>query len=168
MAVSIIITPNILEYVWEMWNFKTPVYLYQNFLDCLNIMYIITPITSFDFKNFNFLILPKIDGIDNIEKTIIFAYKIEKDRTSVIYLQTFLLNKLKNRGEDIIKSFLSILEIITRTNWLEKFLIGNTKIIIYVDITKMMIDILDIRHIIQWKKLLSILLLSQFLSKLNV
>lgn len=79
-------------------------------------MYIITPITSFDFKNFNFLILPKIDGIDNIEKTIIFAYKIEKDRTSIIYLQTFLLNKLKNRSEDIIKSFLSILEIITRTN----------------------------------------------------
>ena len=68
-----------------------------------------------------------------------------------IYLQIFLPDKLKNRGKDIIKSFLLILEVTTKTNWLKKFLIGNTRIIICTDVAGMEVDISDIKRVIQLK-----------------
>lgn len=113
-----------------MLNLKTSVYLYQKFLDYLNIIYTIASIISLSFKNINFLISPKIGGISNIEKIIIFVDSIEKSKTLVIYLQTFLLDKLKDKGKDIIKSFALILKIITNINWLDKFFTGNTEVII--------------------------------------
>ncbi len=116
MVNSAIMIPNTLEYVRKILNLKTLIHLYQRPLDYLNITYTITPITSSNFKDFNFLIPPKIDSIGNIENTMIFINSIEKDRALAIYLQTFLPDKLKNRGEDIIKSFSSILETITKTD----------------------------------------------------
>lgn len=107
-------TLNTLEYVQKMLNLKTPVYLYRRPLDCPNIMYTVAPITSYKFKDLNFLIPPKIDGIGNIEKTMIFIDSVEKGRVLVIYLQIFLLDKLKDRGKDIIKSFSSILETVIK------------------------------------------------------
>lgn len=89
-----------------MLNLKTLVCLYQKLLDCLNIIYIVALIISSGFKNFHFLILLKINNISNIEKTMIFIDSIEKDRALIIYLQTLLSGKLKNKGENIIKSFL--------------------------------------------------------------
>ena len=71
MAVSATMTPNIFKYIQKTLNFKTPIHLYQKLLDCPNITYIVTPITSFGFEDRNFLILPKISGIGNIEKTMI-------------------------------------------------------------------------------------------------
>ncbi len=50
---------------------------------------------------------------------MIFVNSIQKGRALVIYLQTFLLDKLKDRGKDIIKFFSSILEIIVKTDWLD-------------------------------------------------
>lgn len=67
------------------------------------------------------------------ESLQIFVDSIEKARFLAIYLQTFLLDKLKNRNKDIIKSFSLILETIIKTNWLEKFLIRDTRIIICID-----------------------------------
>lgn len=148
MAVSATMTPNILKYVRKTLNLKTPVCLYQRLLDCLNIMYIVTLITSSDFEDLNFLIPPKIGGICNIEKTMIYVDSIEKSRALAIYLQTFLPDKLKNRGEDIIKSFSSILKVTIKTDWLEKFLTGNTKIIICINASGMGVDIPDIKHVI--------------------
>ena len=131
-----------------MLNLKTLVCLYQKLLDCLNIIYIVALIISSGFKNFHFLILLKINNISNIEKTMIFIDSIEKDRALIIYLQTLLSGKLKNKGENIIKSFLWILEATTKTDWLEKFFTNNTKIMIYTDAAKMEINISNIKHII--------------------
>ncbi len=80
---------------------------------------------------------------------MIFIDSIEKNRALAIYLQTLLPNKLKNRGKDIIKSFSSILEVTTKIDWLEKFLIGNIRIIISMDAAEIGFVILDIKHIIQ-------------------
>ena len=129
IAISVMMTPNTLEYVKKTLNLKTPVRLYQKLLDHPNITYIVALITSFGFEDLNFLIPPKIGGISNIEKTIIFVDNVEKDRALAIYLQIFLSDKLKDRDEDIIKSFSLILEAILKTDWLEKFLIGNIRII---------------------------------------
>ncbi len=52
-------------------------------------MYIITLITSFGFKDFNFLILPKINGIGNIKKTIIFIDSVKKGKALAIYYKLF-------------------------------------------------------------------------------
>ena len=131
-----------------MLNLKTPICLYQKLLDCLNITYTVAPIPSSGFKNFNFLVLPKINGIVNLEKSMIFVDNVEKHRALAIYLQSLLLDKLKNRGKDIIKSFSSILETITKTDWLEKFLTDNTRIIIYMDTIGMGVNIFNIKCII--------------------
>ncbi len=73
-------------------------------------------------KTSNFLIPSKLSSISKIKKIINFVDNIEKGRVLAIFLQIFLLDKLKNRDEDIIKSFSLILEVITKTNWLKKFL----------------------------------------------
>lgn len=62
-------------------------------------------ITSSSFEKLNFLILSKKDSSGNIEKTMIFVNSIKKYRIMVLYLQTFLPDRLKNRGKDIIKFF---------------------------------------------------------------
>ena len=80
---------------------------------------------------------------------MIFVDSVKKSRALAIYLQTLLLDKLKDRGEDIIKSYLTILEATTKTDWLEKFLTGNTKIIICTNATRIRVNILDIKHVIQ-------------------
>ncbi len=113
-----------------MLNLKTSVCLYQRFLDCLNIIYTITLIIRPGFENVNFLISLKIDDISNIKKIMIFIDSFEKSKALVIYLQTFLLDKLKDKGKHIIKSFSLILKIIININWLDKFLTSNTKIIV--------------------------------------
>ena len=79
---------------------------------------------------------------------MIFVNSVGKSKALAIYLQTLSLDKLKNKGKDIIKSFLSILEIIIKTDWLEKFLIGNTRIIICTNAAGMGVDIPDIKRII--------------------
>lgn len=61
------------------------------------------------------------------------------------------MNKLKDRNKNIIQSFLSILEIIIKIDWLKKFFTSNTKIIICIDISRIKINIPDIKCIIQWK-----------------
>lgn len=79
---------------------------------------------------------------------IIFIDNVEKSRTLLIYLQILLPDKLKNRGKDTIKSFLSILETISKTDWLEKLLTYDIKLIIYIDAIGIGVDIPDIQHII--------------------
>lgn len=107
-------TLDIFKYIFKILNFKILVFLYQRFLSYLNIMYIVTLITNSNFKNLNFLILPKIDGTYNIKKTIIFIDSVERSKVLKIYSQIFLLDKLKNKGKDIIKSFLWIIKIIIK------------------------------------------------------
>lgn len=80
---------------------------------------------------------------------MIFVDGMKKSIALGMYWQIFLLNNLKDRGNDVIKSFSFILEKKTKTNRLENFLNSNTKIIIYTDIIKMEIDIPNIRYIIQ-------------------
>lgn len=116
MAVSAIITLNTLEYIRKTSNLKILIRLYQKILNYLKIIYTIALIINSSFKNLNFLILPKISNISNSEKTIIFVNSIEKNTVLKIYLQTFLLNNLKNRRNNIIKFFLLILIIKTKTN----------------------------------------------------
>lgn len=114
MAVSATITTHTLKYVRKTLNLKTPVRLYRRPLDCPNITYTIAPITSSSFKDLNFLIPLKTGGIGNIEKTIIFVNSVEKDIALGKYLRSLLPNNLKDRGEKIIVSFPSILEIKTK------------------------------------------------------
>lgn len=116
MAISATMTLNIIEYIQKMLNLKTLVHLYQKPLDCQNITYTVVLITSSDFKDFNFLMPLKIGGIDNIGKTMIFIDSVEKGKAVAIYLQTLLPDKLKNRGENINKSFSSILEVTSKTD----------------------------------------------------
>lgn len=85
-------------------------------MNCLNITYIVTPIPSSSFKDLNFLVLLKIGGISNIKKIMIFIDSVKKGITLGKYLQSFLLDNLKNRGKKIIISFLSMLETKTKTD----------------------------------------------------
>lgn len=68
-----------------MLNLKILVYLYQRFLNCLNITYIVALITNSGFKDLNFLILLKISSNSSIEKIMIFVDSVEKNRALVIY-----------------------------------------------------------------------------------
>lgn len=148
-TVLVTMTLNTLEYIRKTLNFKMLVHFYRKPLDRLNITYTVAPITSSGFKDINFLIPPKISSIVNIEKIMIFVISIEKCKALEIYLQTLLPDKLKDRGEDTIKSFSSILEATSKTEWLEKFLNDDTRIIICKDAGEMVVDILDIRRVIQ-------------------
>ena len=80
---------------------------------------------------------------------MIFINSIDKDIALRKYLQTLLLDNLKDRGKKIILSFLSILKAKTKIDWLKNFLNGNTRIKICIDATKIRVDILDIRYVIQ-------------------
>lgn len=73
---------------------------------------------------------------------------MEKDIALRKYLPTLLPDNLKDKGKKIIISFLSTLKTKLKTNYLEDFLNGNIRIIIYIDVAEMGVDILDIRHII--------------------
>lgn len=150
MAISVTITPNILKYVRKTTNLKTAVRLYWRSLDYVNIIYTVVPITNSSFQNLNFRILSKLSAIGNIEKTMIFVNSIEKSIALGLYLWTLLLENLKNREDDIIKSFLLVLKAKTKTDWLEAFLNGNTRIIICTDTKKMRVNIPDIKRVIQW------------------
>lgn len=79
---------------------------------------------------------------------MIFADSVKKSRVLAIYLWIFLLDKLKDKDENIIQSFSSILEVTTKTDWLEKFFTGDTRIIICMDNIEMGVDIPDIKHVI--------------------
>lgn len=148
MAVSITMTINTLEYVRKTLNLKIPIRLYRRLLNCPNIIYAVTPITSSGFKDLNFLVSPKISGIGNIEKTMIFVDNVEKDIALGKYLQSLLPNNLKDRGEKIIVSFSSILKAKTKTDYLKDFLNGNTRILICTNATQIGVDIPDIRRVI--------------------
>lgn len=146
MAISAIMTLNILEYIRKSLNPKTLVCLYQKPLNCPNITYTIALITSFSYEDLNFLILPKISSI---EKTMIFIDSIEKGIALGIYLRAFLLDNLKDRGYDIIKFFSSIFKVKTKIIWAKAFFNSDTKIIICTDATRRRINISDIKHYIQ-------------------
>ena len=81
---------------------------------------------------------------------MIFINSVEKGIAPRKYLQSLLPNNLKNIGEKIMISFLSILKVKTKTDCLEDFLNDNTRILIFIDATKMRADILDIKRVIQW------------------
>lgn len=149
MAVSATMTTNTLEYVRKTLNLKTPVRLYRRHLDCPNITYTVAPITSSGFKDLNFLVPSKIGGISNIEKTMTFVDSVEKGIALGKYLEFLLPNNLKDRGEKIIVSFSSILEAKTKTDCLEDFPNGDTRILICTDAAGMGVDISDIRRVIQ-------------------
>lgn len=140
MAISATIIINIPIYIRKTLNLKKPICLYQKLQYCLNIISIIIAITSSKFKNFNFLVPSKINSIYNIGKTMIFVDSIKNSKVLRKYLQSLLPNKLKNRGEKIIKSFSSILKT-KKSNCLEDFLNNNTRIIIYTDIVRIKFNI---------------------------
>ncbi len=72
---------------------------------------------------------------------------IKKDKVFRIYLETFLLDSLKNKGDNEIRAFLSILKAKIKTISKKKFFIIMTKIIC-IDITKIRVDIPNIKYII--------------------
>lgn len=148
MVVLAIMTSNILEYIWKTLYLKKPVRLYWRLLDCQNITYIVALIISFGFEDLNFLIPLKISIIDNFEKTIIFVHSVEKGIALGIYLQTLLLDNLKDRRDNIIKSFSSVLKTKTKTDWLDAFLNGNTRIIICTNFAGMGVNIPDKKRVI--------------------
>ena len=148
MAITATMTPNPLEYIRKTLNLKTLVHLYLRPLNCLNITYTITLIISSGLKDLNFLILPKISSIDSIEKIMIFVNSVEKDIALGIYLQILLPETLKDRGNDIIKYFSSVLKTKTKTDWLETFLNSNIRIIICMDTAGIVVYIPDIKRVI--------------------
>lgn len=80
---------------------------------------------------------------------MIFVDSVKKDIALKIHLKTLLLDNLKDKGDDIIKSFSLVLEAKIKTNWLKAFINSNIRIIIYKNAIKMGIDILDIKRVIQ-------------------
>ena len=69
----------------------------------------------------------------------------------MIYLWILFPDKLKDKDKNIIKTFSLILEATIKTDWLEKFLIGNTKMIIRRNVIGIGVNIPDIKYVIQWK-----------------
>lgn len=80
---------------------------------------------------------------------MIFIDSVEKGIALEKYLQSLLPNNLKDRGEKIIISSSSILEAKTKTNYLDDFFNGDTKILICIDAVRIRVDIPDIKCVIQ-------------------
>lgn len=78
---------------------------------------------------------------------MIFIISIKKGKALTIYLQIFLLDKLKNRDKNIIKSFPLIYKIIIKNDW-QQFFPDNTDIIIYKNIARIGVDIPEIKFVI--------------------
>lgn len=60
-------------------------------MNFVTIIYIIASIKSSELKNQNFLILPKIKTVNNVEKTMIIIDHSKKDIALDLYLQIYLL-----------------------------------------------------------------------------
>lgn len=80
---------------------------------------------------------------------MVFVDSVEKGIALGKYLQFFLPDNLKYRGEKIIISFLSNLEAKIKTDYLEDFVNGNIKILIYTKVVGMVVDIPNIRQVIK-------------------
>lgn len=88
MVILLIMTLNVLEYIRKILNLKILIYLYSRYLYYPNIIYIVTRITSFSFEDLRFLIVSKITGISDIEKTIVFVHNTKKSRNLKIFLKS--------------------------------------------------------------------------------
>lgn len=93
---------NILKYVRKTLNLKTLIDLYWKLFNYSNIIYTIITIINSSFEKFNFLISPKIDGIGDIEKTMLFINSIENDIVLRKYLYFLQPHNPKDKDKKVI------------------------------------------------------------------
>lgn len=127
---------------------KSPVQLYCQLLDCLNIIYMIAQITpKFKFQNLNFFI-SDISNANAIEKIMIFVNNIFKSIDIAKYLKSLFSAKLQEKTYQIIQTLYFVLETDTKITLLKNFFNGVMQILVCTNAAGMGIDILDIKYII--------------------
>ena len=89
LALLEVIIPNALEYIYEAPQLQTPIQLYKNLLDRLNLTYLVLEIRKPDFEERDFIVYPSIIAF-KISKTIVFVANIDTAGQLEIYLQCWL------------------------------------------------------------------------------
>lgn len=139
MALSATITPNVLE--CESLHLHTPTQIYKTPLDRPNILQVVGQITKPGFEDLRFLI--PSDG--PIPKTMIFVDNIDDSMTIAALLRAALPKYLRAKGDLLIRTFNSNLETSTRSEFLEDFRNGDTRIWVYTDAAGMGVYIGNIK-----------------------
>ena len=96
MTLSATITPNVLEYIRKSLHLQSPVQLYKRTLDRPNITFMIKEIKQRGFKKLEVLV-PQVEGISDIPKTMIFVDKIEDGLKIVEYLRSLLPESIRKK-----------------------------------------------------------------------
>lgn len=146
MALFATVTPNVLGYIGESLHLHSPTRLHKQALDRPNITQMVNSITKPGFQDLDFLI-PKA-GL--ISKTMVFVNKIEEGIALAAYLKSLLPPEQRGQGDLLIRTFNSNHETSTRSDFLEDFRTGETRILICTDAAGMGVNIPNITRVIQW------------------
>lgn len=140
-----IMTNNILNYIQAFLNLQSPVKLYKQFLDCLNITYGITKIKKLRIKEQDVFIL-SIWSLNTTSKTIISVDNINEAMPLMEDLRIKLLDNLENKENRIIQYFHSNLSNQSRKLIVEKFFWPNIRIWVCTKAANLGINILNILY----------------------
>lgn len=91
---SIIITPNIHDYIQILLKLSSPAYIYRQPLDKPNLKYMVALIWKVGFKDLVFVI-PSTSTISDISKTMIFVDSIDETIEMVKYLWSRLSKRIR-------------------------------------------------------------------------
>lgn len=120
LALSIIITLIVLEYIRKSLKFRLAIWLYQELLDRPNIIYLIREIVKPKYKNLAFLV-PDGSRASAIPKIMIFVNNIDKAQRITMYPYMMLSSRLQRKRTKIIYIFSSNLESTMQTEFLRDF-----------------------------------------------
>lgn len=93
LALSTIVTSNILDYIWEYLQLYSSVYLYKKLLDCTKFIYLILEIKKPGFEELIFVIFSYLATF-RILKTMIFIDNIDMAGQLELYLQNWFFSRL--------------------------------------------------------------------------
>lgn len=128
MALSIMLTFNILKYIRKLLHMRNFVYFCKRLMNCPNIIQIVAKIKN--LKKFDKLVflIPIVGATLTISKIIILINIFHKKVILAIYLQNLLFEYMKNNGRILIKTFILILKLDIKSKYLKNFCNNDIKI----------------------------------------
>ena len=104
--------------------------------------------TPKEFNELAFLV-PTAGATSTIPKTMVFVNSLDDGMTLAYHLCNLLSAHIKNDGERIIRTFISVFEPDAKEEYLEDFHNGNTRIWIYTDAARIGVEIRNIVRVVQ-------------------
>ena len=99
-------TNNVLDYICTSLNLWSPVKLYKQSLDRLDIIYVVAKIKKPEYQELD-IFVPSIGGLSAILKTMIFVDSINEGMVLIQYLHIKLPDNLKDKADQMIQCFYS-------------------------------------------------------------